>query len=183
MRGNKGKREKNKNKIKKTHAQEKKNATDVSKSNNSISSQGQAGGWAAQGWRGACAVPALPCGCGVLRGLPGPPPCSPPGSSTAGPAGVPDGLGLQGVGGPGELGTVGLTRGVLTVPPPQSSWDALKHLGSPWGLGGVVLAPALPYGTWKMLRWPHDPPPCHGSRDLGVPIYKWGATMRAAQVS
>lgn len=45
------------------------------------------------------------------------------------------------------------------------------------------MAPALPCGTWKMLRWLQDPPPCHGSRDLGVPIYKWGATMRAAQVS
>lgn len=170
MRGNKGKREKNKNKIKKTHAQEKKNATDVSKSNNSISSQGQAGGWAAQGWRGACAVPALPCGCGVLRGLPGPPPCSPPGSSTAGPAGVPDGLGLQGVGGPGELGMVGLTHGVLTVPPPQSSWDALKHLGSPWGLGVLFWLRHCPMAHGKCYGGPTTPPRATAAGIWGSPF-------------
>lgn len=84
MRGNKGKREKNKNKKKKHTHRKKKNATDVSKSNNSISSQGQAGGWAAQGWRGACAVPALPCGCGVLRGLPGPLHAAPRGAALRG---------------------------------------------------------------------------------------------------
>lgn len=68
-------------------------------------------------------------------------------------------------------------------PPSPKFLGCPKTFGIPMGAGGVVLAPALPYGTWKMLRWPHDPPPCHGSRDLGVPIYKWGATMRAAQVS